>query len=127
MKTPAVNVRLCPRTHPSHGRGRRFEPCTAHQENQRLVPPSGGFFVFSLKKLEESGCDANVLGLGALNLATAVISTPCLILLTSLSEESGVSHRSVGHVDKLGSRTFSLSRQSRNQTGNTITGIPMAR
>ncbi len=31
MNTSAVNILICPNTLPSHGRGHKFETCTAHQ------------------------------------------------------------------------------------------------
>ena len=31
MFNSALNILICPTTLPSHGRGHKFEPCTAHQ------------------------------------------------------------------------------------------------
>ncbi len=43
MKLDSRSVRLACVSLPSHGRGRRFEPCTAHQQIQRLAAPQAPF------------------------------------------------------------------------------------
>ena len=47
MKVLSWDVQKCPNSHPSHGRGRRFEPCTAHQNHSTACSALLGAFFWA--------------------------------------------------------------------------------